>query len=562
MEFLLMRLTRISVYFYLSALFVLSPILNQPAEAQQKEFTRQDRLRGSVTPERAWWDLQHYQLTFEVFPETQTLAGTNEITFTVLDPQTRMQIDLQEPLKIDKIEHGEQLLKFQREGSVYWVDFAAAPERGSRHTIKVHYAGKPQVSENPPWSGGISWQKDERGNHFIASACQGIGASIWWPAKDHGYDEPDEGVNINITVPEDLTAVSNGRLESQAHDEENKKKTFNWVVTNPINSYCINVNIGNYVNFSDKYDGEAGELDLDYWVLEHQREVALKHFKEVPRTIEAFEHWFGPYPFYEDSFKIVAVPYLGMEHQSSVTYGNGFKNGYRGKDLSDTGVGLKFDFIIVHESGHEWFGNNVSMKDVADMWIHESFTNYSENLFVEYHFSKEEGHEYVIGCRKRINNDIPIIGIYDVHSEGSGDMYYKGGNMLHTMRHIINDDDKWREILRGINKQFWHQIVTTEQIEEYISNESKIDFSKFFDQYLRTTDIPRLVYITEGRKLTYRFENVVTGFHYPVKTRINGAEKWLNVSDLDREFTLDREITSFEVDENWYVTVEQMEPEE
>ena len=557
-----MKLTRISVYIYLLVLFLVCSIQNGPAIAQQKEFTRQDRLRGSISPERAWWDLQHYHLTFEIFPEAQTLQGTNEITFTVLEPKTRMQIDLQEPLRIDKVEFGEQLLNFRREGSVYWIDFETAPERESRQTIKIHYGGKPLVSENPPWSGGISWQKDETGKHFIASSCQGIGASIWWPSKDHGYDEPDDGVKLSITVPEDLTAVSNGRLESQTHDEENKKKTFHWLVTNPINSYCINVNVGNYVNFSDKFDGEAGELDLDYWVLEHQREVAVKHFKEVPRTIEAFEHWFGPYPFYEDSFKIVAVPYLGMEHQSSVTYGNGFRNGYRGRDLSGTGVGMKFDFIIVHESGHEWFGNNVSMKDVADMWIHEGFTNYSENLFVEHHFSKQEGHDYVIGCRKLVKNDIPIIGIYDVHQEGSGDMYYKGGNMLHTIRHIINNDEKWRNILRGINKQFWHQVVTTDEIEDYISEESGIDFSHLFDQYLRTTDIPRLVYQIDGQKITYRFENVVEGFRYPVKTLINGNEKWFTVSDLDSEFTLDREITSFAVDENWYVTLQAMEAKE
>ncbi len=525
---------------------------------QKKEFTQQDRLRGSITPERVWWDLKHYKLAFEVDPETKSLQGTNEIKFLVIEPQSRMQIDLQHPLKITKIEHGDSELKFEREGNVYWVDFTNAPEKESVQTIIVHYGGVPVESENPPWSGGVTWQKDKLGNHFIATSCQGSGASIWWPNKDHLYDEPDEGVSISITVPEDLTAVSNGRLDSQTHDQANKKKTFNWVVTNPINNYCINANIGNYVNFSDTLEGEAGTLDLDYWVLEHQREVAMKHFKEVPRTIKAFEHWFGPYPFYEDSFKMVVVPYAGMEHQSSVTYGNGFKNGYGGRDLSNTGVGLKFDFIIVHESGHEWFGNNVSMKDAADMWIHEGFTNYSENLFVEHHFSKEEGAQYVIGCRRLIKNDIPIIGVYDVNCEGSGDMYYKGGNMLHTIRQIVNDDDKWREILRGINQQFRHQCVSTEQIEDYISQESGVDFSFLFDQYLRTTQIPRLVYQTEGRKLTYRFEDVVEGFSYPVKTMINGNPKWLTVSDLDREFTLDEEITSFDIDQNWFITLDRL----
>ena len=518
-----------------------------------QEITRQETLRGSITPERAWWDLTHYHLTLAVDPESRSIDGNNVVSFKVLEPNHRMQIDLQEPLNISRIVWRSKELKFEREGNVFWVTFPEPLTKDSSQTIQIFYSGKPVVSSNPPWSGGFTWRKDEKGFDFIATSCQGDGASIWWPCKDHGYDEPDNGVQVSVTVPESLVAVSNGRLKSTEENPESNTKTYHWVVTKPINNYCVNLNIGNYSNFKETIQGEAGELELDYWVLDHQRQTAEKHFREVPRTIKAFEHWFGRYPFYEDSYKLVVVPYLGMEHQSSVTYGNGFRNGYRGTDLSGTGVGLKFDFIIVHESGHEWFGNNISMKDVADMWIHESFTNYSENLFVEYHFSKDEAERYVIGCRQRIRNDRPIIGTYNANREGSGDMYYKGGNLLHTIRHIINDDEKWRNILRGLNKDFFHSVVTTQQVEQYISDQSGFDFSKYFDQYLRTTKIPKLEYQIDGTDVRCRFTNVVPGFAIPVKLKINGKEQRVTIGDKTVTILNNTPVESFEVDRNFYI---------
>ncbi len=549
--------------FCFAALIIVSADVNgaprRLQESQTASFTEKDRLRGSVTPERKWWDLKHYHLSVEVDPESKSIRGSNVIRFQTLEDGSTMQVDLQEPLNITKVVHGEKELEFQRNGNVHLIMFAQPVSKGTEDSVTVFYEGTPVESKNPPWSGGFSWQKDEKGKDFIATSCQGIGASIWWPCKDHGYDEPDDGMNISVTVPENLTAVSNGRLSKTDHDAQAKTKTFHWVVTQPINNYGVNVNIGNYVNFSDRYKGEFGELDLDYWVLEHQREKAIKQFREAPRTIEAFEHWFGKYPFYEDSYKLVVVPYLGMEHQSSVTYGNGFQNGYKGTDLSATGIGMKFDFIIVHESGHEWFGNNVSMKDAADMWIHESFTNYSENLFVEYHFTKEEGHDYVIGCRKRVRNDRPIIGIYNVNHSGSGDMYYKGGNMLHTMRHIVNDDEKWRSILRGLNKTFWHQTVTTQQVEDYISREAGFDFSKFFDQYLRGTDIPVLKYEIDGKTLKYKLEKVIEGFEIPARGIINGKSVEMTLSGENMTIEAEEPIESFELDRNFYIVVEQVE---
>lgn len=537
----------------ISAIFVLN---GHSSQAQTRaERAEQARLRGSITPERSWWDLLHYSLAVKVNVDDRTIEGSNRIRFKVIEPARRMQIDLQQPLEITSAQHRGRELSFERLGNVYFVNFSSELTAGAVEEIRIEYSGKPKESPNPPWKGGISWKTDENQKPFIATACQGTGASIWWPCKDHGYDEPEEGVTIAITVPEDLTAVSNGRLAKTEHDPDAQTKTFHWTVTQPINNYSVNMNIGDYVSFADSYEGEFGKLDMEFWVLSDQREKALTHFKEAPRTIAAFEHWFGKYPFYEDSYKLVAVPYLGMEHQSSVTYGNGFQNGYRGSDLSGTGVGMKFDFIIVHETGHEWWGNNISMKDAADMWIHESFTNYSENLFVEYHFSKQEAEDYVIGCRRLVRNDTPIIGKYHRNQSGSGDMYYKGGNMLHTLRHIINDDEKWRGILRGLNKTFWHQTVTTEQIENFLAEHSGLELKPFFDQYLRTTQIPELHYQVVNNQLIYQFQNVVNGFRMPVRLTVNESPVSLNVTEELQTLEFAEAIAKVEVDRNFYIDV-------
>ena len=530
-----------------------------PMVAQQDPipdgFTRQDQLRGSVTPERAWWNLLHYDLAIQVFPDEKRIKGSNKIAFASLEAGDRMQIDLQPPLEVTRVRYGDAELPFEREGKVFWITFPAALPADVEDEIEVFYEGRPRQSTRPPWSGGFSWRRDDKGNPFIATTCQGIGASIWWPDKDHGYDEPDRGIDVRITVPEGLTAVSNGRLLSGSHDEAAHTATFHWRVTNPINNYGVNVNIGKYVSMPSVFEGEGGKLDVTYWVLEHQVEQARKQFEEVPRTLAAFEHWFGKYPFYEDGYKLVVVPYLGMEHQSSVTYGNGFQNGYRGRDLSNTGVGMKFDFIIVHESAHEWWGNNISMQDAADMWIHESFANYAENLFVEYHFTEEEAQDYVIGCRALIRNDRPIIGTYGVNNEGSGDMYYKGGNLLHTMRHIVNDTEKWRGVLRGLNREFWHRTVGTAEFEAYMSRACGFDFGRFFEQYLRTTDIPVLVYEPKDKAVAVAFEGVVSGFRVPVVLRVNGEEHRVTVGEEPVMIPIDAAFESLELDRNLYMTV-------
>lgn len=482
--------------------------------------TRQDTLRGSITPEREWWDLTYYHLDIKVEPDKKFISGSNTVGYKVLKSNKTMQIDLQEPMKISSVEASGESLKFKREGNAYFIELKHKQKKNDINYIKINYEGFPKEAIRAPWDGGLSWTKDENDNHFIATSCQGLGASVWWPNKDHMYDEVDSML-ISVNVPKNLTNVSNGRLRKVTEHKDNTK-TFDWFVTNPINNYGVNINIGDYVSFSEVFKGEKGNLDIDNYVLSYNLEKAKEHFKQVPMMIEAFEHWFGPYPFYEDSFKIVEVPYLGMEHQSSITYGNKYQNGYLGNDLSGTGWGLKFDYIIIHEGGHEWFANNITYKDIADMWVHEGFTCYSENLYVDYFFGKEASAEYVIGTRKGIANKKPIIGQYNINREGSGDMYSKGANLLHTIRQLAGDDELWRQTLRGLNDEFYHSTVTTTEIEEYISKSIGMDLSKVFDQYLRDYRVPIFEYEIIDGELKYRWNNVIDGFNMSVEVLVDG----------------------------------------
>lgn len=520
--------------------------------AQKYEFTHDDTLRGSITAERAWWDLKFYHLAIAVNPKDSTIKGSVEVKYKVLSPYQTLQIDLQRPMKIVSISQNGQNLNFKRDGDAFFVSLTKKQETGNAESILINFEGKPRLAKRAPWDGGFSWKKDKNGNDFIATSCQGLGSSVFWPCKDHMYDEPDS-MAIDITVPKPLMDVSNGRLRKVIENQDNTR-TFCWFVQNPINNYGVNINVGNYVSWTETFEGEKGKLDLAYYVLPENLEKAKIQFQQAKLMLKAFEYWFGPYPFYEDGFKLVEVPYLGMEHQSSVTYGNGYQNGYLGRDLSNTGWGLKWDFIIVHESGHEWFANNITYKDMADMWIHESFTNYSENLFTEYYNGKKAGAEYVIGCRKLIRNDKPIIGTYNVNRSGSGDMYYKGGNMLHTIRQIVNDDEKWRNILRGLNKTFYHQTVTSKQIEDYMSEQSGIDLSKVFDQYLRATQIPKLEYKIEKNKLQYRWTNCIEGFNMPTKVSFDNNTFEMIYPTTNWKVLKKKGITEVKLDPNFYLS--------
>jgi len=520
--------------------------------AQSTSFSRQDTLRGSITPERSWWDLTYYHFKVSVHPKDSSLQGVNTVQYKVVASPKRMQIDLQPPMQIDRVEQAGQPLIFKRDGNLYYIEIPGGQAIGSIHEVAIHFSGQPKVSARPPWDGGLSWKKDKNGKDVVTTTCQGDGASLWWPCKDHLYDEPDSML-ISVRVPEGLMDVSNGRLR-KVDTHADRSKTFHWFVANPISNYVVNLNVSDYVHFSEQYEGEKGMLDCDYYVLPYNLEAAKKQFKDVARMLKAFEHWFGPYPFYEDGFKLVEVPYPGMEHQSSVTYGNGFKNGYGGRDVSGTGWGFKFDFIIIHEAGHEWFANNITYKDIADMWVHEGFTAYSENLFLDYHYGKAASAEYVIGTRKNIRNDRPIIGVYDVNYSGSGDMYSKGANLLHTLRQIVNDDEKWRQMLRGLNETFYHQTVTTKEIEDYLSAQIGRKLAPFFNQYLRDTRIPTFEYQLKKGKLRYRWSECIPDFDMPLKVMVDGKETWLKPKTKWRKKRLKGKGTSdLKVDPNFYI---------
>ena len=546
-----------------------------PACAQllthKQSFTHADTLRGTVTPQRAWWNVQHYDVTVQPDFATKSIKAKSVITYTVLEDthSDYIQIDLQQPLQVDTIFYNSKLYvnypgkPWYRDGNAYFIPLPKAA-KGSIQSIALSYHGIPREAVNPPWDGGWIWKKDAQGRPWMSVACQGLGASVWYPCKDHQSDEPDSGASLSIIVPDTLVTVGNGRLKSTIKNNDGTT-TYTWEVKDPINNYNIIPYIGKYVNWSDTFQGEKGKLDLNYWVLDYNLDKAKKEFEQVKPMLHCFEHWFGPYPFYEDGYKLVESPHLGMEHQSAVAYGNGYQNGYRGMDLSGSGWGLKWDFIIVHESAHEWFGNNITTKDLADMWVHEGFANYSETLYTECLFGKEAGNEYNYGTRKRIQNDRTIIGPYGVNKEGSGDMYYKGGNMLQTIRHSINDDERFRNILRGLNKTFYHQTVTTQQIENYISKQSDIDFSKVFDQYLRTTQIPQFEYYfsDDNKTLHYRWDSCIAGFN--LRLVINKDNKILTLQPTQqwKTLTLDEENkTLFDavyLDKNYYIHIKQVE---
>lgn len=506
-------------------------------------YTHADTLRGSNGRGRDWWDVQKYDLNISFDTVAQTIQGYNNIYFLVTStPCDSMQIDLQDPMVLDMAllldnYHNADTVKIAlaKEGNVWWLKWPFSKLlRGNIYEIALSYHGSPRKAINPPWDGGFSWTHDGDGKLWIAVSCQGLGASVWWPCKDAQWDEPDRGMDISLVVP-GLNAVSNGRLlrELRANDIPYYS---DWQVKNPINNYDVTFYIGDYVNWHDTLMGENGQLDLDFWALRENEQKARKQFAIVKEMLHCYEYWLGPYPFYDDGYKLVEAPYLGMEHQSAIAYGNHYQMGYLGYDRSNTGYGMKFDYIIVHESGHEWFGNNITAKDIADNWIHEGLTTFSESLFAECIMGKEKAQKYCRGEWHNIQNNRPIIGDYGVNNEGSGDMYDKGAAIIYMIRIMANDDEKFRMMLRGLNKEFYHQVVSTKQVEDYISNHTGLDLRAFFIQYLRTTNIPELEYSITDNNMSYRFNNVVEGFTLPITISwgnktivINPASGWQSI---------------------------------
>jgi aminopeptidase N len=521
---------------------------------------RAQSLRGALTDLRTCYDINYYHLDVKIDIDNKSVSGSNEFVFTATKDFEKLQFDLFDNLKVEKVIFKGKELPFTREFAAVFVKFPKV-QKGSKERFTVFYSGNPKVAKNAPWDGGFIFKKDKAGNPFVSVACQGLGASVWWPNKDHQSDEVDSML-ISISAPKDLDCIANGRYRGKVAGKDGYTK-HNWFVGNPINNYNIAFYIGKYAHWTDTYNGEDGKLTLDFYSLREDSAKARPHWDaDVKPMLKSFEHWFGPYPWYKDGYKLVQAPHLGMEHQSAVAYGNQFLKGYMGKDLSGTGVGLKWDYITIHETGHEWFGNNITTKDIADMWVHEGFTVYSEVCFIESTQGKKAADDYVIGLRKIIDNKETIIGKYHMNSEGSGDMYFKGANLIHTIRQLINDDEKFRQILRGLNKTFYHATTTSADVEAYIAKQSGLKLDKVFDQYLRHANIPTLTYKIENGTLSYKWLTEVTGFDMPVKVSLKAGEYTFIKPNNDWQTTkVDSSINAgnFSADRNFYVNIKKAE---
>jgi aminopeptidase N len=472
--------------------------------------TRADILRGAYGPYRANNKLLYYHLDIRVDPEKQLISGKNTIRFRMLTGGARIQLDLFETLKIDKILWYETPLKYKRDSGAVFIDFPQMLSAGKIYSIDFYYSGH---TEETGRFGGMTFKKDPAGRVWINTACEGTGASMWWPNKDQWRDEV-ESMDISVAIPNGLVDVSNGRFMGKT-DLGDGYTRWDWKVHYPINNYDVSLNIGSYVHFAD----QSGDLTLDFYVLPEDLEKAKVQFAQAKGMLEAYQHYFGEYPFVKDGYKLIEAPYLGMEHQSAVTYGNLFKNGYLGRDWTGVGISLRFDFIIIHESGHEWFGNSITAADPSDMWIHEGWTTYLESLYVEYRWGKDDAIKYLNGDKTRVKNQRPIIAERGVNAEPDQDQYFKGALMLNTLRSVVNDDAKWWTLLHGFYQRFKYQNILTEDVVSYFNQQTGMNLTPVFDQYLRHAQIPRLelLFGEEPGIVIYKWRADEENFTMPVR---------------------------------------------
>ena len=531
--------------------------------AQKYVPTKQDTLNGSITKERVWWDIQKYEITIKPDFVNKTVVGKNTIKYKVAFKKHSklMQIDLVNPLVIDSVLQNNKKLKFENVGNIWYIN-VSEKQSSKNNELTIFYSGKPTISTKPPWDGGFVWEKDSLNRTMVSVACQYKGASIWFPCKNTMYDEPDKGVSVSIIVPDTLIAVGNGRLKTKQKNND-KTITYNWEVVNPISHYGISFYIGNYINISENYNGRKGNLTLDYWVLDYNKDKAIRHMlPEVKNTLKSLEKWFGPYPFYEDGFKIVDASYIGMEHQSAIAYGGNYVKGTnrKGMDISKTGWGKKTDRTIVHEIAHEWFGNNITAIDIADRWLQEGFAGLAEELVIADLCGKKAGEEFLAGRFRTIENDKPVIGRYGINEDGSQDNYMKGWAVLHTIKTIVNDDEKFLKILNELNKKFYHKVVTSKQIESFINEKSGMNFDVIFDQYLRETQQPIFEYKIKDDKLEYRFTNCISNFKMPIKTNWTETKTIIPTTNWQTIEINKVTITEpFKIDLNFYLGTKQIE---
>ena len=546
-----------------TSLIFLSLIFSFSALSQ--EFTYSDSLRGNLSEFRSCYDVFYYDLDVTVDDHQQKIINSyNNIHIKALSNFQTIQIDLFENLKIYSIQFEHKKLEFQRIHNAVFINFPRIINENEKISFKVLYSGIPGVAVNPPWDGGFSWEKDNNGNSWVGVSCQGLGASSWWPCKDHQSDEPDS-MKITSTVRYPLQVISNGKKKSDktffSTELQSKANKSSWYVSYPINNYNVTLCIGDYKYFNDIHINNFDTLELDYYVLKYNYNKARDHFQQVNPMLECFEKYFGPYPFYKDGYTLIETPYLGMEHQSAIAYGNNYLPGFNGNKQFI--AGLDFDYIIVHETGHEWWGNSITTNDIADMWIHEGFCTYSEVLYVECIYGYDIMLKYVNNQKRSVRNDKPIIGPYNVNKKGSNDMYQKGSLMLHTLRNLIDNDSLWFSIIKGISEEFKYKIVDGIEIINYINEKVDLDLYYFFKQYLNNADIPIFEYKIQkngrGSTLLYRW-NAINDFNMNIKVNIGQKDFWLSPDSEWKEYGLgNADIKSFNVrDDLFYVNVKKI----
>ncbi|MBK8956152.1 MAG: M1 family metallopeptidase [Saprospiraceae bacterium] len=506
----------------------------------QQNFSRKDSLRGALRPERAY-NVLFYDLDLKFNLSSQSIEGSLEMEYLPTEDLRILQLDLFENMEVERITKGSKELNYSREFDALFIE--SQDSKGKKDKIKVHYKGKPIQAKNAPWDGGFVWQKDEQGKPWVGVACEGTGASLWWPNKDHLSDEPDNGMKIRLTAPEDLMAISNGNLEKVSEPVKGYK-TWHWRVGYPINNYNVSFYLGDYVHFSDKYQSkDSSWLNLDYYVLKANESKARVHFEQVHKMLECYEHYFGKYPFWNDGFAMIEAPYLGMEHQSAIAYGNKYKRGYLGGMIPEE---FNFDFIIIHESGHEYFGNALSVSDHADMWIHEGFTTYMEALYVEYLHGKKAALRYLDHQRKLIKNSMPLVGPRDVNFTGfpDSDQYYKGSWVLQTLRSAFKNDAEWFKMLKSFYTTYQFKNIQTEDFIQFVNKFSGKDFTPFFQQYLFHTEIPKVVlrveYTEQKTRIFYKISCKETKLEIPIEINLDGKVIQLDASSTERNIEFNR----------------------
>jgi aminopeptidase N len=544
------RTRTFAVLFHIVPIFLSAQLLTN-----KLEYTKYDSLLGTVSPLRNY-DVRHYDLSVDFDLEKKTIKGSVKMDFIPVEAMQTLQLDLFEAYDISDIRINGKKVKYTRDNNFVFAKLPNMLEKGKRYAITTTYSGKPIQAKKAPWDGGFDWKKDGNDNHWVGVACEGLGASSWWPCKDHWSDEPEEGVTATYSVPKPYEVVGNGKLIYKV--DSCKKMHYTWDVKNPINLYNVTFNIGQYAHWDTMFQSTESkkELQLSYWVLKENEAKARRQFEQVIPMMECFESKFGPYPFYEDGYKLVETPYLGMEHQSCVAYGNKYKAGYLG-DLKMTG-GYDFDYIIIHETGHEWFGNNITAADNADMWIHEGFTTYSESMYAECMYGKSAGARYLDKMRSRVRNDRPMVGNYGVAKEGSGDMYAKGALFIHTLRVQLQDDELWYRILKEINKEFRHKTTNYEDVLGFFNRQTKRNWSNIFDIYLKEKDIPKLT-ITQDKSLkkstlVLKSPNTAKKLELRVDYELDGVEK-SQILTSDNAVDIQYK-ESFKVIENSYIKYE------